>query len=102
MWITRSGHPEPEPEGLWVPRISSGLVTPPSDIRGSDQDRVSAVHSRWLGTIDLWRWFDVERGQLTQGPVGPMTVVAGHVLGQDSLRMSTAEHEHPVEALDRP
>src|SRR5664280_1287135 len=60
---------------------------------------ITATHIAGLGIAEVRRQFYAERGQLTQGPVRPVLVVMDHVLGQDSLQMSTTEDEHPVEAL---
>ena|ERR1019366_76029 len=63
------------------------------------EDGIPATQIPRLGITDGRRWFCVERGQLTQGPVWPVLVVVSHVLGQDSFEMPAAEDQHPVEAL---
>src|SRR5664279_3197396 len=40
-----------------------------------------------------------ERGLLTQGPVRPVSVVMGDVLGQDAFEVPTTEDQRSVEAL---
>ena len=40
-----------------------------------------------------------ERGLLTQGPVRPVSVVMGDVLGQDAFEVATTEDQRSVEAL---
>jgi len=40
-----------------------------------------------------------ERGLLTQGPVRPVSVVVGDVLGQDAFEVATTEDQRSVEAL---
>jgi hypothetical protein len=85
--------------GLWLPRIPSGLVMPPTSIRRSDRRQRRCDATPMVSDIRLEVVSHRERGQLTQGPVRPVAVVVGHVLGQDVFEISTAEDEHPVEAL---
>ena len=40
-----------------------------------------------------------ERGLLTQGPVRPVSVVMGDVLGHDAFEVATTEDQRSVEAL---
>src|SRR5665213_1436007 len=60
---------------------------------------ITATQIPGVGITEVRRRFYVERGQLSQCPVRPVSVVVGDVLGQDSFQMSTTEDEHPVEAL---